>query len=136
MDCIFCKIVKGEIPCNKVYEDDNVLVLLDIAPVNKGHCLVIPKEHHVDIFETPDELLAEMAKVVKKTAIAVKEGVGVEGVNVKINNGKVAGQVVFHHHIHVIPRFEGDGLNLWSGKSYGEGEADLYLEKIKNHING
>jgi histidine triad (HIT) family protein len=128
--CIFCKIVKGEIPSSKVYEDDDVLAFLDIAPVNIGHTLVIPKGHFENILKTPEETMVHMMKVVKK----VSHGLDVlkpDGININMNNKSAAGQVVFHSHIHVIPRYEGDGFGLWHGKRpYKEGEAKEVAEKI------
>ena len=117
MDCIFCKIVKGEIPSAKVYEDKNILAFLDITPVNFGHTLVIPKEHYKNIHDTPDDVLAKLFPVVKKIADAVKKGMAVEGINIGMNNGEAAGQVVSHFHIHVMPRSPNDGHKLWHGKN-------------------
>jgi histidine triad (HIT) family protein len=134
-DCIFCKIMKGEIPCTKIYEDENVLSFLDIGPVNKGHALVIPKEHHETLLDMPDGLLCEVAKTVKKVSKAVKEGMGVEGFNIIQSNFKVSGQLVPHYHVHIIPRLETDGLKHWPQGKYEEGEADKVAEKIKALIN-
>ena len=129
-DCIFCKIVKGEIPSAKIYEDDKVLAFLDIAPINPGHTLVIPKAHFENIFETPEELVAELTTVVKKVSHALQV-LGPEGMNVAMNNGKAAGQDVFHSHIHVIPRYQGDGYKPWHSKRpYREGEKDEIAKKI------
>ena len=130
-DCIFCKIVKGEIPCNKIYEDIDVLAFLDIAPVNAGHALVIPKKHFVNIYETPEETLLEMIKAVKKISHAIKTGLKADGINVTMNNDPAAGQVVFHSHIHIIPRIANDGFGLWHGKRlYKEGEKEMVVNKI------
>ncbi|VAW12633.1 hypothetical protein MNBD_BACTEROID05-1255 [hydrothermal vent metagenome] len=131
-DCIFCKIVKGEIPSpNKIYEDREVLGLLDIEPVNKGHVIVIPKKHSEDILHTDDELLKYTILVVKKLAKTIQKAVKASGVNININNGKDAGQVIFHPHIHIIPRFANDDLKLWKGKRYNEGEMEELTDKIK-----
>jgi histidine triad (HIT) family protein len=130
-NCIFCKIVKAEIPSNKIYEDDEVLAFLDIAPVNIGHTLVIPKQHFVNIYETPDEIASKIMRVAKKIATALKNNLKAEGVNITMNNDAPAGQVVFHSHVHVIPRIEGDGFGLWHGKRpYNEGEAKDVAQKI------
>ncbi len=130
-DCIFCKIVKGEIPCNKVYEDKNVLAFLDISPVNIGHSLVVPKKHYVNIYETPEDILIEMMKAVKKISHAIKNGLQADGINVNMNNDPAAGQVVFHSHIHVIPRIANDGFGPWHSKRpYKEGEKELVVQKI------
>ena len=131
MDCIFCKIVKEEIPCTKIYEDGKTLAFLDITPINIGHTLVIPKEHFKDIHEVPEELVTHMMKAVKKISTTLRTSLPCDGVNVAMNNEGAAGQVIFHAHIHVIPRFEGDGFELWHGKrSYEEGEMQKVAEKI------
>lgn len=130
-DCIFCKIIKGEIPCTKLYENEKVISFLDIAPVNKGHALVLSKEHHETLLDMPDDLLAEVAKAVKKVSKAVKEGTGCGGISVFQNNYKVSGQLVPHYHAHIIPRFETDGLKHWPQGKYEEGEAEETAEKIK-----
>ena len=130
-DCIFCKIIKGEIPCSKLYETAKILVFMDIAPINKGHVLVIPKVHHKDLQDMPDLMLAEVAKAAKKVSKAVVKATGADGFNIGQNNGKAAGQVVMHFHLHIIPRFEDDGLIPWEAKSYEEGELEKFAEKIK-----
>ena len=131
-DCIFCKIVKGEIPSTKVYEDENTLAFLDIKPVNIGHILVIPKKHFKNIYDTPDEVLSELIKISKKISIAVKKSLGADGVNVTMNNEPASGQIIFHTHIHIIPRIEGDGFGVWHGKrDYNEDEKNEVAQKIK-----
>ncbi|HRY63083.1 MAG TPA: HIT family protein [Patescibacteria group bacterium] len=135
-DCIFCKIIKGEIPADKVYEDDRVLAFLDISPINKGHILVVPKEHFENLLETPDELVEKLVLAGKKIGLAVREVVRAEGINVGINNGSAAGQVVFHTHIHIIPRFSDDGYKLWgSDKKYELGEGRELAQKIQEQLN-
>jgi len=134
-DCLFCKIVSGDVPASKIYEDENSLAFLDISPVNPGHALLIPKEHYKNIYDTPDELLANIAPKIKKIALAVKEAVNADGINIGMNNDPAAGQIVFHTHIHIIPRFEGDGHNPWSSKKYEEGEMAEIAEKIRAHCN-
>ena len=129
-DCIFCKIVKGELPSNKLYEDSEALAFLDITPANLGHALVIPKKHFKNILETPEDIMAHMMKIVKKISHGL-EALNPDGININMNNKEAAGQVVFHSHIHVIPRFKSDGFELWHGKSeYKEGEKDKVVEKI------
>jgi len=130
-DCIFCKIVAGEIPCNKVYEDDNTLVFLDIKPVNEGHCLVISKEHFENILETPDEHLKEMVLTAKKVAKAVMTATKAQGFNTTMNTKEAAGQAVKHVHFHIIPRFNNDGLKLWPQHSLEEKEMQEIAKKIK-----
>ncbi|MBI5398042.1 HIT family protein [Candidatus Woesearchaeota archaeon] len=121
-DCIFCKIIRGEIPCTKIYENHKALAFLDINPINNGHALVMPKEHHETLLDTPDEVLAETVKLAKRVAKAVKEGTGADGVNLGQNNFRAAGQLVFHLHFHVIPRFEGDGFHHWQGHKYASAQ--------------
>ena len=133
-DCIFCKIIRKEIPANVVYENGRSLAFLDIKPVNPGHVLVIPKDHHPDFASTPDDLLADIAVVAKKMAAAVLQATGAPAFNIGVNNGRVAGQLVDHMHLHVMPRFDGDGHDLWHGKAYGEGEASALAEKIKKAL--
>ncbi len=102
-DCIFCKIINGEIPSYKIYEDDDVYAFLDINPVSCGHTLVVPKEHYCDIFEIPDNLLSKVNIVVKKLSSTIKEKLKCDGINVLQNNGSCAGQTVFHYHVHIQP---------------------------------
>jgi len=133
--CIFCKIIKGEIPCNKIYEDENLIAFLDIAPANKGHCLVVPKEHHETILETPENIMDYCMKAVKKIAKAMSAALGAEGFNILINTKKVAGQLVPHMHMHIIPRFKDDGVSLnWVPKKYKEKEAAEFADKIKSFL--
>ena len=134
-DCIFCKIVEGKIPSAKVYEDDKVISFLDIMPANKGHCLVIPKKHYESLFEIPDEDLAALFTAAKKVAKALSLSIGNGSYNIIMNNGKVAGQLVSHAHIHIIPRFKGDRLRLtWSHKKYADKEMKSFQEKIKKFV--
>jgi len=121
-DCIFCKIIRGEIPSAKVYETHTVLAFLDIAPVNKGHALVIPKSHHETIWDIPGWMAQDLHRAVQIVAQALKDGLNAEGVNIGMNNGAAAGQLVLHAHWHLIPRFTGDGLSLWPQKSYDSPE--------------
>lgn len=130
-DCIFCKIVSGKLPSHKIYENSDVLVFLDINPVNMGHTLVIPKNHYDNIYETPEDTLANMITVAKIAARAIKAAMKADGVNVTMNNDSMAGQVIFHSHMHVIPRFINDGFDLWKSKGpYTEGEAARTANKI------
>ena len=130
-DCIFCKIIAGKILANKVYENGHSLAFLDINPVNKGHTLVVPKEHHSDLQTLSLPVLHDMVDAVQKVAAAVKKGVNADGINLGMNNGRAAGQVVFHAHMHVIPRFSDDGLRHWPSKKYAEGEINKIEEKIR-----
>ena len=102
-DCIFCKIIRGEIPSYKVHETEDVFVMLDINPLSKGHLLVLPKEHYQDIHDIPEEILMEISSVTKQMAERLKERLNPEGIIIMQNNGKRAGQSVFHFHIHIKP---------------------------------
>lgn len=133
-NCIFCKIVKGEIPATKIYENDKIVAFLDIAPVNPGHALVVSKKHFENLLSTPNEILAEMILKSKIIAKAIVDGLGIKGFNLAINNGKVAGQVVFHVHFHIIPRYEGDGRALWLGKKTNLKELEKIAKKIRKAI--
>ncbi|MFA6258847.1 MAG: HIT family protein [Candidatus Paceibacterota bacterium] len=131
-DCIFCKIISEEIPCIKIYEDEKILAFLDIKPVNIGHTLIIPKEHYKNIYETPEEILKEMISVSKRISVALKSALNADGINITMNNEPSAGQVVFHSHIHIIPRIKDDGFLPWYGKrDYRNGEKEETAEKIK-----
>ena len=129
-DCIFCKIIKGELPSYKVYEDEHTLAFLDINPVHHGHTLVIPKEHYQCVEQIPDELLVKVIQTVRKVGQSIKDNLA-PGYTVQVNNDPVAGQIVAHNHFHIIPRHEGDGLKLWPQEKYPEGKAEEILEKIK-----
>src|SRR3989338_11493803 len=134
MDCIFCKIIKGELPSFKVYEDDVTLAFLDIRPVNPGHTLIVPKRHSKNLFDVPSEDWVAVAKVVRDLAHVVEKAVAADGINININNREHSGQVVDHAHVHIIPRFKGDGFKLWTQRQYKEGEAESTLEKIRASV--
>lgn len=111
-DCIFCKIVAGEIPCFKLFEDDTTLAFMDINPVNPGHCLAIPKAHHANAFEIPEEDIAATAKTARRIAEAVNRALSPDGINLLQANGEAAGQSVYHFHIHIFPRRHGDNATF------------------------
>lgn len=111
-DCIFCKIIKGEIPSFTVYEDETFKVILDRFPAAQGHVLIIPKEHYSDMFSLPEEVAAKVYSLAQKVAAHIKKEVGAEGINIVQNNGEAAGQSVHHFHLHIIPRKMGDGIVL------------------------
>ena len=136
-DCIFCKIAAGEIPCTRVYEDDQALAFMDIGPIIKGHVLVIPKKHYDPITETPDAVLQHLIVVVKKIAAAQRKALKTDGCNIIQNNGRVSGQAVPHLHFHVIPRFEGDGHTWnWAAKKYDQvQEMKALAEAIASALN-
>lgn len=133
-ECLFCRIVSGGIPSEKVFEDEHTLGFLDINPINPGHTLIIPKPHYENLYELPDEIVAQMAINLKKIAIAVKEALGSDGVNILMNNDKPAGQLIGHAHFHVIPRRKGDGFSQWQGQGYGGGEIQKIGEKIRTSL--
>ena len=133
-DCMFCKIIKGEIPSHKVYEDKDTVAILDIRPINAGHTLVVPKKHSTDLLDIDDEDLKKAIVVVKRVAKAIKEAVNAQGINLGMNNGKAAGQLVFHPHLHVMPRFENDGYKHWAGKDISGEELKSLAEKIKKKL--
>lgn len=134
--CIFCKIVKGEIPAAKIFEDDKTISFLDIAPANKGHALIVTKKHYESLLEIPDEELNNLIPIAKKIARAMSSALGLGGFNILLNNNKVAGQIVPHVHLHIIPRFENDNLKLnWQPKHYKDKEIDEYKEKVKKFID-
>lgn len=130
-DCIFCKIVKGEVPCHKIWEDENFLAFLDIKPVGEGHTVIIPKKHYENIFETPEDLIGKINVVCKKMALLLKERMGINNINILNASGKAAQQSVFHLHYHVVPRKEEDGLNLWF---HGSSKDKIGLEETYNKL--
>ena len=132
-NCIFCKIANGEIPSKTLYEDDNFRVILDLGPATKGHALILPKEHYANLYELPEETAGEVMKLAKRMADRMKERLGCEGLNLVQNNGDLAGQTVFHFHMHMIPRYQADGQKIgWKPGELTQEE----LEDIKNIIVG
>ncbi len=130
-ETIFAKIIKREIPAEIIYEDAETLAFLDIAPVAEGHTLVIPKNPARNVFDIEPESFAAMAKTAKKVAIALKTALGADGVSIAMNNEPASGQVVFHAHFHIIPRFDNDKLVQWPQRPYPTGEASVVAEKIR-----
>jgi histidine triad (HIT) family protein len=130
-DCVFCKIIKGEIPSTDIYEDEVVKVFLNINPASRGHLLVIPKEHFENVLDCPDEILSHIIKISKKIAKLAKEKLGADAINIANNSGKEAGQEVFHLHFHVVPRYKGDGMKL---DFINKKDLNDDLEDIKNII--
>ncbi len=129
-DCIFCKIANGEIPSSTIYEDDDFKVILDINPASKGHAIIIPKNHGADLYELSQEDAGKIMGVAQKCAVAMKKALHCDGLNVLQNNGEIAGQTVFHLHVHLIPRYKGDTVNInWT---HGEAEdAQKLAEEIR-----
>ncbi len=121
-DCIFCKIIAGTIPCAKVYDSGGVFAFLDIAPVNKGHALVVPKAHYATLFDLPPDLGRELLTALKLVGGAVMQATGAAGINVGMNNFEAAGQLVHQAPFHLIPRHAGDGLTLWTQHAYESSE--------------
>lgn len=111
-DCIFCKIAKGEIPSATVYETSEFKAFLDVSPANRGHALIIPKNHYDNLFQLDDETAAKIFAAAPAIARAIKEETGCEGLNIIQNNGEVAGQTVHHFHIHFVPRYKDDDVNV------------------------
>ena len=122
VDCLFCKVIKGDLPSYKIYEDEFTFAFLDIHPINRGHTLVVPKEHYANMFDAPAETFAHVMKTVHLLAPKIKQSVGSEGINIGINNDKAAGQIVYHLHVHIIPRWGDDGHAQWHGNPYQDGE--------------
>ncbi len=134
-DCVFCKMVAGEIPVTKVYEDDISLAFLDIRPVSDGHTLMIPKRHFARLHECPSGELAEVASRLGRIAKGVCDAVKCDGYNLLCNNGRSAGQLVEHLHFHIIPRRTGDVVfDRWPSYSYEEGKAEAIAAEIRKNL--
>jgi histidine triad (HIT) family protein len=136
MECIFCKIVNGEIPAVKVLDEDLVLVFMDINPASRGHMLAIPKRHAENIFEIPDDHLAAVAQAVKRCATAAREVLKAEGITILQLNGTASDQIVPHLHVHIMPRWENDGLSVsnWEMKPGNMAEIQDIADKVKEHL--
>ena len=132
-NCIFCKIANGEIPAATLYEDENFRVILDLGPASKGHALILPKSHAANIYELSDEMAAKAMILAKKMATAMTAALKCDGFNIVQNNGECAGQTVFHFHMHLIPRYEGDqGGITWKPGTLTDEVKDEILEKLKS----
>ncbi len=135
-ECLFCRIVRNEIPAKKVFEDEKVLAFLDINPRNPGHTLVIPKKHYETILDIPEAEIGDLFKTVKKISAMIKNGLNAQGISISQSNGSVAGQVVAHMHVHVIPRFVTEGPVGLEGilpvKKLDEKSMDKIVDTIKN----
>ena len=131
-NCIFCKIANGEIPAATLYEDEDFRVILDLGPASKGHALILPKTHAANIYELPKELAGKAMILAKKMAAKMTEALECVGFNIVQNNGEIAGQTVFHFHMHLIPRYQGDGVGL----TWTPGElTDEVREEILSKMN-
>ncbi|ABX44073.1 HIT family protein [Lachnoclostridium phytofermentans] len=133
--CIFCKLASGEFQSATVYEDDLFRAILDISPASKGHTLLLPKKHAANLFELEEPEVSRALSVAKKLAIAIQKTLNCDGINILQNNGTAAGQSVFHFHIHLIPRYENDGVTIpWEALSYSNGEAAQLANKIHQNL--
>lgn len=134
-DCIFCKIAQGQIPSTTIYENEEFRVFFDVNPASKGHCLVVPKEHYSNIFEIDRDVAGRLFSLTAAVARSLKQELNCEGMNIVQNNGEIAGQTVFHFHLHLIPRYTGDTVNV----TWAPGEADVEVlaelaKKVGNNI--
>jgi histidine triad (HIT) family protein len=134
-DCLFCKMVAGQIPVAKIYEDEDVLSFLDIGPISDGHTLVIPKQHFEKLHNCPPELLGRIASRLGKIAGAVTAAMNTDSYNVLCNNGRAAGQLIEHLHFHIIARKTGDGLfDRWPAYKYEQGKIEVIAEEIRKKL--
>ena len=133
-DCIFCRIAAGEAPSERLVETPRVLAFLDIAPVHYGHALVIPRDHYENLLDLPDDLWMEMGQVSRRVAQALRSALFAQGFNIGMNNFEPAGQVVFHAHLHVIPRYRRDGLELFPQGMYQPGDLAKVGEQLRQAI--
>ena len=132
-DCIFCKIANGEIPSATLYEDEDFRVILDLGPASKGHALILPKAHAANIYEISDDMAAKAMILAKKMDTKMTEELKCDGFNIVQNNGEPAGQTVFHFHMHLIPRYEGDQVGItWKPGTLTDEVKNEILEKLKS----
>ena len=133
--CIFCKILERAVPSTPLYEDDYVYPFLDIQPVNKGHTLVIPKDHFENIYTVPSETWLRVQMAVQKIALAIKNSTGADGINILMNNESAAGQIVPHAHVHIIPRHNDDGFKHWPQGVYKDtSEPEQFAKDIRAEL--
>lgn len=130
-NCIFCKIANGEIPSRTLYEDDDFRVIMDLAPATKGHSLILPKNHYKNVYEIADDTAAKVLPLAKKMATLMTEKLGADGFNIVQNNNEVAGQTVFHFHVHLIPRYNDDNQSLVMKP---QEMTDAQLDEIRDTI--
>ena len=130
-NCIFCKIANGEIPSATLFEDEDFRVILDLAPASKGHALIIPKMHYRNLYDLDKNLAGKVLIIAQEIAQRLKEGLGCTGVNIVQNNEASAGQTVFHFHVHLIPRMEGDGVGVnWRSGKLNDADREEIMEKL------
>jgi histidine triad (HIT) family protein len=132
MGCVFCSIIKGDLPCEKVYEDKDVLAFLSIDPVKKGHTLLVPKKHVVNILDMDKKTAQSLFEATRKLSPLILLATKADGLNVSMNNNPASGQEVMHAHMHVIPRYKEDHLDTWPHEKYTSGELKAWAEKIRN----
>ncbi len=133
-NCIFCKIIAGEIPARTIYEDEDFKVILDANPASRGHALILPKEHAANLYEIRDDLLAKAAMLAKKLAVHMTGVLACDGFNILQNNGEIAGQTVFHFHIHLVPRYKGmknDDMLNWTHEKFTAEEQDSICQQLQ-----
>lgn len=131
-NCIFCKIASGEIPSVTLHEDEDFRVILDVGPASKGHALILPKDHYANIYELPEEMTAKAYVLAKKIVARLTDALNCDGFNILQNNGELAGQTVFHFHIHLIPRYQNDNVGLtWKPGQLTDADKSFILEKFK-----
>ena len=134
-NCIFCRIAAGEIPSGTIYEDQDFKVIMDISPASRGHAIILTKNHAADIFELPEQDASRIFVVAKKVALAMKKVLGCEGINILQNNGELAGQTVFHLHIHLIPRYKDDTVSIkWINNESDGTELELLAQSLKEAV--
>ncbi len=131
-DCIFCKIAAGEIPSRKIYEDSDLIAIMDLNPTSKGHSLIIPKEHCTNIYDIDEDIAAKVMKTAKKLATKMTVALNCDGFNLLQNNGETAGQTMFHFHMHLIPRYKDADNNMlkFTSVSFSDEEMDAIREQI------
>lgn len=134
-DCIFCQIIKGEQPSSKIYEDDSIIAIMDIQPINKGHVLIIPKRHGELMTDLSDEILGKLIAISNRINRAIRSSdITSEGINLFLADGEAAGQEVFHAHLHIIPRFKGDGFGFVFPEKYKDLPPRNELDRIADAI--
>ena len=131
-NCIFCKIANGEIPSTTLYEDEDFRVILDLGPATRGHALLLPKEHYKNLFELDDEIASKVLGIAKKVGAKMAKALHADGFNLVQNNGEAAGQTVFHFHMHLIPRYEGDnaGIAAWKQGTLEDAVKEQIIESV------
>ena len=135
-NCIFCKIANGDIPSKTLYEDEKYRVILDLGPATKGHALILPKDHYANLYELPEDSAAEVMKLAKKIASLMTDKLGCDGFNLVQNNGEVAGQTVFHFHMHLIPRYQNAKNNdilMWSHENFSDEEMAQIRDSLSQN---